>query len=137
MIVVDAGVWVRALIDSSIAGDACRQTLTDDPEWAAPAHAPIEVLRTIRRYESAGLITTEQADAFAVAVRNAEVRSTGPEAWLLAMIWDRRHNVSPYDAPYVALAQHYGVALVTLDERLGRAAAAAGIDVVVPASSER
>ncbi|WP_157553197.1 hypothetical protein [Jiangella gansuensis] len=46
----------------------------------------IEALRTIRRFESAELITTAQADAFAGAVREVEVRYTGPEAWLLAMI---------------------------------------------------
>lgn len=135
MIVVDAGVWVRALVDGGRSGDACRQVLSDDLEWVAPAHAPIEVLRTIRRYESAKLITTAQADAFAGAVREVEVQYTGPETWLLAMVWDRRHNVSPYDAPYVALAQSYGVPLVTLDERLGRAATAIGADVVVPIPS--
>jgi predicted nucleic acid-binding protein len=132
VIVVDAGAWVRALVDKSPIGDAARQVLSDDPEWSAPAHAPIEALRTLRRYESAGLIATEQADAYAAEVREAEVRYTGPERWLLAAVWDRRHNVSPYEAPYLALAQHYDIPLVTLDERLARAARALGAGVLVP-----
>lgn len=66
-------------------------------------------------------------------MREAEVRYTGPEGWLLAAVWNYRHNISPYDAPYVALAQHYGVPLVTLDARLARAASATGVDVLVPA----
>lgn len=107
-------------------------TSFDDPEWSAPAHAPSEALRTLRRYESAGLIATEQADAYAAEVREAEVRHTGPERWLLTAVWDRRHNVSPCDAPHRALAQHYDIPLVTLDERLARAARALGADVVVP-----
>jgi hypothetical protein len=41
MIVVDAGVWVRALVDGGSAGDAARGVLTDDPDWAAPAHMPV------------------------------------------------------------------------------------------------
>lgn len=135
MIVVDAGAWVRALVDNGPLGDASRQVLTDDPEWAAPAHAPIEVLRTIRRYEFAGLVAGEQAGAHAAAVREAELLYAGPERWLLATVWDRRHNISPYDAPYVALALHHGVPLVTFDERLARAAIDTGADVLVPRSA--
>ena len=38
-----------------------------------------------------------------------------PSAWL------HRHNLTIYDASYVALAELRGVTLVTLDRRLGRA----------------
>ncbi len=48
MIVLDAGVWVRALADSSSLGDVCRAEMRTDSEWAAPAHTPLEVLRTLR-----------------------------------------------------------------------------------------
>jgi predicted nucleic acid-binding protein len=133
VIVVDAGVWVRALIDDGPAGESSRQVLTDDPEWAAPAHTPVEVLRTIRRYEQAGLIETEHAEIHAAAVGHAEVFYVGPEPWLLAAVWGHRHNISPYDAPYVAIAQRHNVTLVTLDQRLARAAISTGADVHVPA----
>jgi predicted nucleic acid-binding protein len=49
------------------------------------------------------------------------VRYAPPE-WLLAAIWARRHNVSPYDAGYLVLAEMHDASLVTLDERLARAA---------------
>ena len=136
MIVVDAGAWVRALIDKGPNGDASRQVLNDDSEWVAPTHAPIEALRTIRRYERAGLITTDWASAVAAEVGEAEVRYVGPERWLLSAVWESRHNISPYDAPYVALAQHYDIPLVTLDERLARAARALGADILVPEPPE-
>lgn len=132
MIVVDAGAWVTALVDNSPAGDAARQALTSDPAWVAPTHMPVEVLRTLRRFEAAGLLTVAQADAFAAEVGESRVRYFAPEAWLLAAIWLRRHNVSPYDAGYLALAEALRSPLVTLDERLARAAGQAGIDVVVP-----
>lgn len=132
MIVVDTSAWVRALVDEGPAGDAARRALTDDPDWAAPAHMPVEVLRTLRRYEGGNLLTPAQADLFAAEVTGAALRFAPPEPWLLAAIWARRHNVSPYDAGYLALAERYDAPLVTLDERLARAAEQAGIGAVVP-----
>lgn len=132
MIVVDASAWARALVDAGRDGEACRAELRRDPAWVAPAHAAVETLRTIRRYEVSGLLTTEAADAHATAVRDAAVRYLGPEPWLLAEVWRARHTLSAYDAPYVAIAKRYGVPLVTLDERLARAARPAGVGVLVP-----
>ncbi len=37
---------------------------------------------------------------------------------LLARIWQLRHNMWPYDAAYVALAESLGAELVTLDGKL-------------------
>jgi len=132
MIVVDAGIWVRSLIDEGSTGVAARQVLTDDPAWTAPAHAPIEVLRTVRRYETAGFLTSAQAGSVAAEVLAAEIDYVGPESWLLASVWRYRHNISAYDAPYVTIAQRRDVPLVTLDQRLARAAAVAGVRVLVP-----
>jgi predicted nucleic acid-binding protein len=134
MIVVDASVWVRALVDDSSAGNAARRALTNDPDWVAPTHMPVEVLRTLRRYEAVGVLTTAQADEFATEVGGATVRYAPPEPWLLAAIWARRHNVSPYDAGYLALAERYDVPLVTMDERLARAAGQLGVSATVPKS---
>ncbi len=38
-------------------------------------------------------------------------------------MWGWRHNMSPYDASYVALAEGLGATLVTSDLRLAKAAA--------------
>ncbi len=131
---VDAGVWVRSLIDNGSTGDACRHVLTRDVEWTAPAHAPIEALRTVRRYETAGLLTAGQAQSAAAEVIDAEIDYVGPEPWLLASVWLYRHNISSYDAPYVSIAHHRDIPLVTLDQRLARAAQAAAVRVIVPAA---
>ncbi len=44
-----------------------------------------------------------------------------PHAPLLDRVWQLRHNVSAYDAVYVALAEALSIPLVTGDERLARA----------------
>ncbi len=36
-------------------------------------------------------------------------------------MWELRHNLTGYDAAYVAVAETYGCALVTADERLTHA----------------
>lgn len=133
MIVVDASAWVVALVDSGRTGERVRATLSADPDWMVPAHAPLEVLRTLRRFETAGSVTSDQAEGLAQAVWSAEVRYVGVEPWLLQTAWRLRENVSAYDAPYLAVATAHGVPLVTLDERLARAARALGVDVLVPA----
>ena len=48
-----------------------------------------------------------------------------PHLPLLARVWDLRSALTAYDAVYVALAEALGCALVTADERLGRAGGAA------------
>ena len=132
MIVVDAAAWVRALVDSGPEGEAARTALNEDLDWAAPAHMPIEVLRTLRKYEFAKLLTRDHAHAFAEQVWTAEIRCTQPEPWLLAAVWQFRHTISPYDAAYVALAMDFGANLITSDVRLAKAAQELGVRAVVP-----
>lgn len=132
MIVVDASSWIRSLIDASAIGDAVRAVLRDHPRWFVPAHAPLEVLRTLRRYEVAGELSSAEASLFAQEVLNAEVKSFGPEHWILQGSWQDRHNLSVYDAPYVVIARAFGLPLVTLDRRLSVAAHRLGAEVITP-----
>jgi predicted nucleic acid-binding protein len=54
-----------------------------------------------------------------------------PHDPLLDRIWSLRHNLTAYDASYVALAEALDVPLVTADERLAAAPGnRAKIDVV-------
>ena len=45
-----------------------------------------------------------------------------PHDVLLPRVWDLRHNLTAYDAAYVALAEALDAPLVTRDRRLARAA---------------
>jgi predicted nucleic acid-binding protein len=44
-----------------------------------------------------------------------------PHDWLLPRVWDLRHNLTAYDAIYIALAEALGAPLVTRDARLAGA----------------
>ncbi len=73
MIIVDAGCWVLALVEAGPVGSAARDLMSADPDWMAPAHTTIEVLRTIRRYETNELIDRD-------AATSSRRRSFGPKS---------------------------------------------------------
>ena len=97
VLIVGAGTQTHGLDDAPIgngraiavaaAREGARLVLADDLRWTAPAHAPIEALRTVRRYETAGLLTAAQAQSVAKEVLAAEVEYVGTERWLLASVW--------------------------------------------------
>ncbi|HWJ53604.1 MAG TPA: type II toxin-antitoxin system VapC family toxin [Propionibacteriaceae bacterium] len=129
MIVVDASAWLNALAGPSAIAESCRALLQADDQWMAPGHMATEILRTLRRLESAGQLTPRDAQALVNLVAATAVTYVGPEPSLLAEQWRLRHNVSAYDAAYVALSLRYGLPLVTLDLRLARAAQSLGVEV--------
>lgn len=133
MIVVDASVWAVSFLDGTEAGARARAALDTDRVWAAPGHAPLEVLRTLGKFERAGHLTREAAGVHAKSVAGRQVRYSAVQSDTLAWVWSQRHNLSYYDAPYVYLAAKLGVTLFTLDRRLAAAAIELGVEVNVPA----
>ena len=129
MIVVDASAWASALAGTDELAIGCRALLRADDRWMAPCHMATEMLRTLRKLEYAGLLRPADASTMVNSVSEAKITYVSPEPSLLAEQWNLRHNVSAYDAAYVALSLRYGLPLVTLDLRLVRAAQSSGADV--------
>jgi len=120
VIVVDASVFAFTLLDEGPVGTACRQALTDDDRWIAPAHWTIEVLSVIRGNLLGGKISNTQAvDAVADLTQLDPV--VPRTRFLLPRIWEPRGDLTAYDAAYVAAAEAYGCPLKTTDARLSRA----------------
>lgn len=120
MIVVDASAVVLALADEGPRGAAARAELAADGEWLAPEHVVVEVMQSLRGLYLAKELTAERVaelthELAALAIRKVEV------APLLSRIWELKDNLTPDDAAYVAVAEQYGVPLVTADLRLMRA----------------
>lgn len=118
MIVVDAGVIVEL-----VANDLDPRRLGDE-EWSAPHLLDSEVVNVLRRLVLRGVLTDEQASAAFTGFSRLTLRRFPADRLLLRM-WELRHNLSAYDATYVALAELTGAtALIITDARL---AAAPGI----------
>lgn len=119
MIVVDASALAPTLIDDGEAGNRARSRLAGR-SLTAPQLIDLEVAAAIRRQERLGRVDEASArDALADLAQMPLDRR--PHRPLLERCWDLRHNLSVYDAAYVALAELLGAPLLTADIRLARA----------------
>ena len=118
-VVVDACTLVAALVDSGREGEWA-ESIIAGASLFAPEVAFVEATDTLRRFERAKRITAAEANAAHEDLMdlNIEVYSFEPFA---ERIWELRHNVTTYDACYVAVAEALRLPLATLDQRLVKA----------------
>jgi len=120
VIVIDASVLVSALIDDGDAGKRTHLRLDAEDTICAPELIDLEVANAWRRDLLAGRLDEErsrQALADLALLRLVRV----PHQPLMDRIWELRHNLTAYDAAYVALAESLDVTLLTADGRSIRA----------------
>jgi predicted nucleic acid-binding protein len=117
VIVVDASVLANALGDDHHAGDAARQALADAGELTLPDLADVETVAVLRKRWLAGDVTDQRLEAAVADLSDLPARRY-PAGPLLPRVVELRHNVSAYDAVYVALAELLDCDLVTADRRL-------------------
>jgi predicted nucleic acid-binding protein len=131
VIVVDANVMVMALAGPSDRGEAARTALFADDEWAAPAHMPLEVVRTLHKAALTDQLAGADADAAFRTLTAMQITYVETDSLLLHTVWKLRHNVSSYDAAYLAVAALHDAPLVTFDARLAKGALQAMPEVTV------
>jgi predicted nucleic acid-binding protein len=119
VIVVDASVVVTGLADDGPDGDRVRARLRSE-ELAAPDLLDLEVTSAWRRLVAAGDIDERRAALALADLRSLRVERA-PHGPLLERCWELRHNLTVYDAAYVALAELLRVDLLTGDRRLAEA----------------
>jgi predicted nucleic acid-binding protein len=120
LIVVDASVMAYVLAGEGAQKAAARAALAADEHWAAPEHWKVEVVSSVRGMLLGGKVTESRARQ---AIDTLGQLSVVPVSIndLLERIWELRHNVSAYDAAYVAAAELRDATLLTMDARLARA----------------
>ncbi len=118
--VLDASAVAELLLNTP-AGNRISSGIKDETEIIhAPHLIDIEVAQVLRRHMLHGLVDDKRARRALDRWRDLDVERYAHEP-LLDRIWQLRHNVSAYDAVYVALAEALSVSLVTGDEKLARA----------------
>ncbi|HEX7291882.1 MAG TPA: type II toxin-antitoxin system VapC family toxin [Conexibacter sp.] len=123
--VVDASVVVDLLVEHPRA-TGVRMAL-EGIDGVAPSLLDAEVLHAITRYVRRGEMSDERAQQALALLIDADI-DRFPIAPLVADAWALRHNVSSYDAFYIALARSLACPLITCDRAL---AGAPGLGVTV------
>jgi predicted nucleic acid-binding protein len=120
VIVLDASALVELLLNTA----AGRTIATRIADPALSVHVPhladIEVTQALRRYALDGELAAADAVAALEDLRSLDLERHAHEP-LLGRVWALRHNLSAYDAVYVALAEVLDAVLLTCDGRLARA----------------
>lgn len=115
MKVVDAGVVVEL-----VAGRLHPEPLGDE-ELAAPHLLDSEVIHALRGMVLRGSLGDEGGAQAMDAFARLTIRRYSAD-WLRPRMWELRHNLTGYDATYVALAELLeATSLLTTDARLARA----------------
>jgi predicted nucleic acid-binding protein len=118
-IVVDASVLVAAVADAGEAG-RWAESVVGRPPLLAPAIVLAEATNILRRLEAAGELSRLEATASQGDLLRLDLELF-PFEPIAERVWQLRHNLTSYDAWYVALAESLDRPLATLDARLRRA----------------
>lgn len=119
MIVVDTSAFIGALAglpaDPQLVG-----RLRDDGDLHAPHLVDVEVCHALRRLVATGRLSDDRANDARSDFADLVV-ARYPHGPLMDRMWDLRHNLTAYDAAFVALSESLGVPLITCDARLATA----------------
>jgi predicted nucleic acid-binding protein len=121
VIVVDASALLEALLRTPAAA-AVEERLFDLGETLhAPHLIDIEVAQVLRRYAETGQIVPGRCREALDDLSDFPLYRY-PHDVVLGRVWELRHNLTAYDAVYVALAEALDAPLLTRDRRLATAA---------------
>ena len=117
MIVVDASAAIEVLLQTAAASRIEARLFAPGETLHVPHLLDLEVVHVLRRYTASGVIDTRRG-LEAIDDLIAWPLTRYPHDLFLTRIWALRHNLTAYDAAYVALAEALEVTLVTCDTRL-------------------
>ncbi|MEM9594354.1 MAG: type II toxin-antitoxin system VapC family toxin [Acidobacteriota bacterium] len=120
MIVVDASAMLAVLLTTPAGVPIGERLFADEVQACAPTLLDLEVAQVLRRLCREGHCSDLRADQAIQDLGDFALQRFSHEA-LLRRVWQLRHNVTAYDAAYLALAEALEAPLITCDARLHRA----------------
>jgi predicted nucleic acid-binding protein len=120
VIVVDASAMLDALLRPR-SHTARARLFAEGESLHAPHVIDLEVVQVLRRLANAGEIEPARARAALDDLADAPVHRYAHDI-LVQRIWELRHNLTAYDAAYIALAEELDAPILTRDRKLASAA---------------
>jgi predicted nucleic acid-binding protein len=120
VIVIDASAILEALLQTPVAAAFEERLFEEGATLHAPHLIDLEATQVLRRYAAIRLIESARCREALDALRDFPLRRYSHDL-LLPRVWELRHNLTAYDAAYVALAEALGATLLTRDRRLAAA----------------
>jgi predicted nucleic acid-binding protein len=114
VIVADASAVLELLLNTIKAPDVQRHLLAPNQEIHVPHLLDVEVMSVLRRYSRTASVPADRALSALHDYMDLPL-TRYPHDILLPRIWELRHNLSAYDATYVALAELLQAPLVSCD----------------------
>jgi predicted nucleic acid-binding protein len=105
--------------------------IRDDGDLHAPHLIDVEFQHGLRRLVLSGAISEDRASDARLDFADLTIVRY-PHVSLADRMWELRHNITAYDAAFIALAETLEVPLVTCDARLARAPGHAATVEVFP-----
>jgi predicted nucleic acid-binding protein len=118
LIVLDTSALVEFLVGADALGERVRAATVGE-RLAAPHVVDLECASTLRGLVRGDKLPADEARR-ALDLLGIIKLKRYDHVPLLPRIWQLRHNMWPYDAAYVALAEALGADLVTIDGKLAR-----------------
>ena len=117
---VDASALIEVLLRTNGSAVVEERLFAAGETLYAPYLIDIETAQVLRRYAAGGEIDGARGLAALNDLADFPLRRY-PHDFLLPRVWDLRHNLTAYDAIYVALAEALDATLLTRDRRLAAA----------------
>ncbi len=119
MIFLDASALVDRLLGTTELGAAVSAEVRKARALHTLDFAYLEILSALRRKAANGEISDQRARTALSDLQSAPLilHTAAADA---GRIWELRHNHTPYDAAYIAVAEALDMPLVTTDSRLAR-----------------
>jgi predicted nucleic acid-binding protein len=120
VIVLDASSAIEWLLQTSTGQRVEQRIFLHSESLHAPHLLDVEITQVLRRLVWGRMVSAARADQAITDFSDLRINRS-PHFLLLPRIWQLRHNLSAYDAAYVALAEELGAILLTHDSRLASA----------------
>lgn len=117
MIVLDASAAVDFLLRDEVNFDWVERRLREGGQLAAPHLLDTEVAHVLRKHVLGGRLDQGRAAEALTDLDELPLDRYAARP-LLTRIWELRHNLTGYDATYLALAEALDAPLITSERRL-------------------